>query len=61
MVLVLAGLPTFLFPMRDETVSWIWYDQCQVIQVEATFAEPAAQTWPVRAGRFRSREKVPMY
>jgi len=48
MVLVLAGLPAFLFSMRDYTVSWIRLHQGQVIEVEATFAKPAGQTWPAR-------------
>ena len=41
MVLVLAGLPAFLFAMREYTVSWIRLHQGQVIEVEAAFAKPA--------------------
>jgi hypothetical protein len=38
MVPVLTGLPAFLFTMLGITVTWIWYNQRQIIQVKASIA-----------------------
>src|SRR2546421_518854 len=49
MVLVLPGLPPFLFAMREYTLSWIRHHQGQVTQVETAFTQSACwvQIWPV--------------